>query len=58
VNTCYGCRYLCQGGSGIDACLRFDHDGPLQGTVLHDDPPCPLYDDCYTPLEAACGKPI
>ncbi len=49
--TCYGCRYLCQGGSGVDACLQFDYDGPLQGTVLNENPPRPLYDDCYTPIE-------
>lgn len=48
---CYGCRYLCQGGDGVNACLRFDHGGELQGTILRDDPPQPIYDDCYTPTQ-------
>ena len=29
-------------------CVRFDHDGPQQGTMLRDDPPEPLYEDCYS----------
>lgn len=47
--TCYGCRYLLQGGDMVNACLRFDHDGENQGTTLRDDPPSPLYEDCHTP---------
>lgn len=46
--TCYGCRHLLQSGAGINVCLRFDHDGELQGTTLRSDPPEPLYGDCYT----------
>ena len=30
------------------SCVRFDHDGPQQGTMLRDDPPEPLYEDCYS----------
>jgi hypothetical protein len=47
--SCFGCRFLCQGGDGSNTCLRFDHDGDLQGTAL-DDRPEPLYPDCWTPF--------
>jgi len=50
---CYGCRHLLQGGSGLNVCLRFDHDGEMQGTILRDDPPEPLYPDCYGPFVSA-----
>lgn len=52
MNVCYGCRYLVQ-SLGANACVRFDHDGPQQGTMLRDDPPEPLYEDCYS--TEACG---
>lgn len=47
MNVCYGCRYLVQ-SLGANGCVRFDHDGPQQGTMLRDDPPEPLYEDCYS----------
>jgi hypothetical protein len=50
VKTCYGCWYLLQAGSD-NVCLRFDHDGHMQGTVLFDDPPEPIYDDCYSTVK-------
>lgn len=51
--TCYGCQFLVQCGSGVSVCLRFDHDGDNQGTILLDDEPKPLYEDCYTPWAAS-----
>ena len=54
--TCYGCRYLCQSGDSTNGCLRFDYDGEFQGTTLRDDPPEPLYSDCFEPFAEAAAK--
>jgi hypothetical protein len=47
MSTCYLCRHLIQGGDGSNGSLKFsDPQYPQQARSL-DDPPMPLYDDCY-----------
>jgi hypothetical protein len=47
TKTCYGCRYLLQGGDGENACAKFGEPGYPETPVSLAERPEPLYYDCY-----------
>jgi hypothetical protein len=49
--TCYGCRNLIQGSDGDCGCLKYP--SPYNKWDAHelDNPPEPLYEDCYEKSE-------
>jgi hypothetical protein len=51
-NTCYQCRWLLQGGDGSNGCLRYGdptYPGYPDTPASLDEPPTPLYGDCWEP---------
>jgi hypothetical protein len=57
MSTCFGCRFLIQGGDGFNGCLQFsDPENGSDNSYPLDDPPKPLYDDCYVEIAAAIAQ--
>lgn len=53
--SCFGCRWLIQGGDGDIGCVKFpspDNEFDAHGLA---NPPEPLYSDCYEEIDDKRG---